>query len=315
MSSDPFSHKENVVCRVCEKKMLARNYKRHLIDHHKGENPSDLRGKTQRPVHQFFAPRNFKRKKVDDDEEEDPDNDEKEPDNPDKIVTVSEMDVDDATGDDLPDLEYTGARTTNEAVFVPEPVSSNQIVVEEIDENNNNDDLSLTNNVPAEATSNEEVDNLIDNERNISGKSMVDVDRVAKKFDLMKVQMEKMKKEVCRTIAEWTEAVDTNIKKADKVSEEDEKEEGEEVITKDQMKKCRTVVDLIEAFPLLYNRDRGIMICEECVEVEDVDSKEVKVKSGLFVYENDQFEGQEKLTPSIQKSEEAHNLSSIEFQP
>jgi hypothetical protein len=56
--SEPFSLKENVVCHVCEKKMLARNYKSHLIDHHKGENPSDLRGKTQRPVHQFFAPRN-----------------------------------------------------------------------------------------------------------------------------------------------------------------------------------------------------------------------------------------------------------------
>ena len=52
MSTDPFSHKENVVCRVCEKKMLARNYKRHLIDHHKG----DLGGKTQRPVNQFLDP-------------------------------------------------------------------------------------------------------------------------------------------------------------------------------------------------------------------------------------------------------------------
>ena len=57
------------------------------------------------------------------------------------------------------------------------------------------------------------------------------------------------------------------------------------------MKQCRTVVDLIEAFPLLYNRDRGIMICEECVEVEDVDSKEVKVKSGL--------EGQRILTAAF----------------
>ena len=41
--SDPFS-------RVYEKKMLARNNKRNLIDHHMGENPFELRGKTQRPV-------------------------------------------------------------------------------------------------------------------------------------------------------------------------------------------------------------------------------------------------------------------------
>ena len=45
------------------------------LDHHKGENPSDLRGKTQRPVNQFFAPRNSKRKKVDSSDEDDPDND------------------------------------------------------------------------------------------------------------------------------------------------------------------------------------------------------------------------------------------------
>ena len=61
------------------------------------------------------------------------------------------------------------------------------------------------------------------------------------------------------------------------------------------MKQCRTVVDLIEAFPLLYNRERGIMICD----VEDVDSKEVKVKSGLFVNEDDQFEGQRILTAAF----------------
>ena len=49
--------------------MLARNYKRHLLDHHKGENPSDLRGKIQRPVNHLFAPRNSKRKKVDSDDD------------------------------------------------------------------------------------------------------------------------------------------------------------------------------------------------------------------------------------------------------
>ena len=79
------------------------------------------------------------------------------------------------------------------------------------------------------------------------------------------------------------------------------------------MKQCRTVVDLIEAFPLLYNRDRGIMICEECVEVEGDDSKEVKVKSGLFVYEDDQFEGQRILTAAFRNMKKhitSHLLSS-----
>ena len=107
----------------------------------------------------------------------------------------------------------------------------------------------------------------------------------------MKLQIEEMKNDVCRTMSEWTESLETRNQKAETDTKEDEKPQGEEEKTKEQMKQCRTVVDLIEAFPLLYNRDRGIMICEECVEVEDVDSKEVKVKSGLFVYEDDQFEG------------------------
>ena len=88
-------------------------------------------------------------------------------------------------------------------------------------------------------------------------------------------------------------------------TKEDEKPQGEEEKTKEQMKQCRTVVDLIEAFPLLYNRDRGIMICEECVEVEGDDSKEVKVKSGL--------EGQRILTAAFRNMKKhitSHLLSS-----
>ena len=103
-------------------------------------------------------------------------------------------------------------------------------------------------------------------------------------------------------MSEWTEALDTRNEEAETITMEDKKE-GEEVKTKEQMKKCRTVGDLVEAFPLLYNRDRGIMICDECVEVEDVDSKEVKFKSGLFVYEDDQFEGQQNLTPAFRNVE------------
>ena len=103
-------------------------------------------------------------------------------------------------------------------------------------------------------------------------------------------------------MSEWTEALDTRNEEAETITMEDKKE-GEEVKTKEQMKKCRTVGDLVEAFPLLYNRDRGIMICDECVEVEDIDSKEVKVKSGLFVYEDDQFEGQQNLTPAFRNVE------------
>jgi hypothetical protein len=56
-----------------------------LLDHHNGENPSDLRGKTQRPpVHQFYTPRHSKRKKVDSNEDD--------PDNLDEIVNVCDMD-------------------------------------------------------------------------------------------------------------------------------------------------------------------------------------------------------------------------------
>ena len=124
--SDPLSHKENVVCRVCEKKMLARNYKRHLLDHHhKGENPSDLRGKTQRPVNQFFAPRNSKLKKVDSSDEDDPDNDVAD------SVTGNNVVVDTATltdnEDDLPEIDAR-ATNTNEVVVAPGPGSSNQLI-------------------------------------------------------------------------------------------------------------------------------------------------------------------------------------------
>ena len=126
----------------------------------------------------------------------------------------------------------------------------------------------------------------------------------------MKLQMEEMKNDVCRTMSEWTESLDH---KAENDTEEEEKPQGEEVKTKEQMKQCRNVVDLIQTFPLQYNRDRGLMICYECVEVEDVDSNEVKVKSGLFVYEDDQLEGQRNLTPAfrnLKKRVTSHLLSS-----
>jgi hypothetical protein len=112
--------------------------------------------------------------------------------------------------------------------------------------------------------------------------------------------MEEMKNDVCRTMSEWTESLE---QKAEKDTVKDEKPQGEEMKTKEQIK----------AFPLLYNRDRGLMICYECVEVEDVDSKEVKVKSGLFVYEDDQLEGQRNLTPAfrnLKKRVTSHLLSS-----
>ena len=99
-----------------------------MLDHHKGENPSDLRGKTQRPVNQFFAPRNSKRKKVDSSDEDDPDNDVAD------SVTGNNVVVDTATltdnEDDLPEID-AGATNTNEVVVAPGPGSSNQIVVED----------------------------------------------------------------------------------------------------------------------------------------------------------------------------------------
>jgi hypothetical protein len=94
------------------------------LDHHKGENPSDLRGKTQRPVNQFFAPRNSKRKKVDSSDEDDPDNDVAD------SVTGNNVVVDTATltdnEDDLPEIDAR-ATNTNEVVVAPGPGSSNQL--------------------------------------------------------------------------------------------------------------------------------------------------------------------------------------------
>ena len=56
--------------------------------------------------------------------------------------------------------------------------------------------------------------------------------------------MEEMKNDVCRTMSEWTEALE---QKAEKDTVKDEKPQGEEMKTKEQMKQCRPVDDLIKA--------------------------------------------------------------------
>ena len=74
-------------------------------------------------------------------------------------------------------------------------------------------------------------------------------------FDLMKLQMEEMKNDVCRTMSEWTESLDHN---AENDTEEEEKPQGEEVKTKEQMKQCRTVVGR-EGLAPHHSEDLGLV--------------------------------------------------------
>ena len=67
------------------------------------------------------------------------------------------------------------------------------------------------------------------------------------------------------------------------------------------MKKCRTVEDLYNTFPLLYSKSRGIIICKECVKDHaSITFNKKESKPGVFWYEEeleDLGDNQEIKTP------------------
>ena len=156
----PLSHRLMISCRVCKKEIRERNYKRHLKDSHPDEDTNNLRGYSQLSVGQLFG---FKRQRVEEDE-----------------VSVGEAAGVSALEDDNENVENNiregfvgnkdGAGDSTEAEGFTRAVS-----LESSDDVNNN--LGVVVNEDRAGNS------------SAAGRVTIDVDRVAKKFDCLKLQV------------------------------------------------------------------------------------------------------------------------------
>ena len=166
--SKPLSHRLMISCCVCKKEIRERNYKRHLKDSHPDEDTNNLRGYSQLSVGQLFG---FKRQRVEEDE-----------------VSVGEAAGVSALEDDNENVEnnnregFVGNRDGDST----EAEGFTRAATLQSDDVNNNLGVVVNEDRAGNSTA--------------AGRVTIDVDRVAKKFDCLKLQVEDVCKDRVRTV-------------------------------------------------------------------------------------------------------------------
>ena len=128
------------------------------------------------------------------------------------------------------------------------------------------------------------------------------VKRVTRKFNELKLAVSDLQKDVSASIEVWSQS-EGKSKHNDDLEENTGTENEKDSLLIAKMEECRDVIALVEAFPLLYNRLKEIMICHECVNTSDIDNADIttikgKSKKGVFTYVED-MEGKLILTQSF----------------
>ena len=303
------SEKAKVSCRVCGKVMLSKNYTKHLTDFHKSENASNKRGKDQMSLVDFFSsndgPSPSRKNKTTSEHnvrDDDPPSKKKSDSTAIRdVVSESEMDIE----NNKENYTDTGdGETSKRSETVIHRTNTNT-------ENHNSEKNESLSTVFVEAvTVSEGSVSKGDNKEETAA-----VKRVTRKFNELKLAVSDLQKDVSASIEVWSQS-EGKSKHNDDLEENTGTENEKDSLIIAKMEECRDVIALVEAFPLLYNRLKEIMICHECVNTSDIDNADIttikgKSKKGVFTYVED-MEGKSILTQSfrnLKKNVRAYLLS------